>query len=128
MSTKRRSYEEIMMDTMKQFCASDAFKDTVRGIVKEEIGNLNQKSSKPTNAGKGKPATATATKPQLTKKEAIKAWAEKKYTAEERAAYGQQKQAERSKQKEAYEKANAFFTEKVDYKVWRAKYEEFLKA
>ena len=87
----------------------------------------NQKSSKPSSP-KGKPATTKEPKPQLTKQESIKAWAEKKYTPEERAAYGEQKRAERAKKHEAYEKANAFFTEKVDYKVWRAKYEEFLKA
>lgn len=126
MSTKRRSYEEIMADTMNAFVQSDAFKDTVRGIVKEEIANLNLDSKKKPSTPKGKPASDP--KPQMTKKEAIAAWASKKYTEAERKAYGEQKRAERSKQKEAYEKANAFFTEKVDYKVWRAKYEEFLKA
>lgn len=87
-----------------------------------------QKTNKPSSP-KGKPATAVKeSKPQMTKKEAIAKWASEKYTEAERKAYGEQKRAERSKKHEAYEKANAFFTEKVDYKVWRAKYEEFLKA
>ena len=64
-----------------------------------------------------------------TRAEAINAWCEEKgYTAEQRKAYGEAKRAERALQKEAYEKTNACFTERVSKKEWRAKYNEILKS
>ena len=106
-----------------------------KGFTPEQITQLmvaeNAKASvqKPVKGtGAKAPAKKAEEKPQMTRKEAIKAWAEKKYTAEERKQYGEQKKMEREKQKMAYELANAHFTEKVDYKVWRAKYNEILKS
>lgn len=124
-NNKRRSYEEIMADTLQSFVTSDAFQNSVRTIVRDEISKVG--ATKPTTSSKKKP---TATKV----KEAPKTWTEKKaeyaskFTEEERKAYGEQKKLERANQKEAYAKTNEFFKDKgyVGKATWRKKYNEIL--
>ena len=115
------------MFTMKEIENLIKLGFTPEHIVQMNGGSKTTTQKKTKGTGAAAPAVK-AEKPQMTRKEAIKAWAEKKYTEEERKAYGEQKKAEREKQRKAYEMANSSFTEKVDYKVWRAKYNEILKS
>ncbi len=41
-----KNYQTIMQDTLNSFVSSDAFKDTVRSIVREEIGSTVQPPKK----------------------------------------------------------------------------------
>lgn len=94
--------------------------------IEARVDTLENGKKPTTSNGKGK-KTAT-------KKEEPKTWTEKKaeyakqFTEEQRKAYGEQKQAERTKQKTAYEKTNEFFKDKgyVGKATWRKKYNEIL--
>ena len=91
--------------------------------IEERLSKL-ESPKKPTVSEKN--AREKKEKDERTFREKKADWAKEKYTEEERKAYGEQKKAERAKQKKAYEEANKCFKEKVDYKVWKAKYNEIL--
>lgn len=124
-NNKRRSYEEIMRDTLNGFIASDAFQNTVRTIVRDEISKTVPKTQ---------PTTSKKSKPQATKEKDTRTWTEKKaeyasqFSEEDRKAYGEQKRAERANKKLAYEKTNEFFKDKgyVGKAAWHKKYNEIL--
>lgn len=91
-------------------------------MLMELIGKKDKKETK--KQAKKKTTKAEETKKPQTRAEGIDAWCKKKgYTEADRKAYGAAKKAERELQKEAYEMTNAMFSEKVEYKVWRAQYE-----
>lgn len=94
--------------------------------IEARLDNLEQ--PKPTTKKKnGKGNNKVVEQKPTTRREAIKQWAESKYTEEERQAYGLQKKAEREKQKKAYEKTVKFFKgKKVPHSEFMKKYNEFL--
>lgn len=95
--------------------------------IESRVASLekSKKTQNPTTVGKSKPQPKKE-KDERTFREKKAEWAANKYSEAERKAYGEKKKAEREKQHKAYEMANASFKEKVDYKVWKAKYNEIL--
>lgn len=100
------------------------------GAINQRLDSIEVRVNKLENPEKPK----TATKGSGKKAVAQKTWTEKKaeyakqFSEAERKAYGEQKKAEREKQKIAYEKTNKFFAKKgyVGKAVWRKKYNEIL--
>ena len=92
--------------------------ETVEKVIGTKATKQNKSSKK---------TTATATKKTqkfATRREAIEAT----YSEAERKAWGEAKRAERALQHQAYEMTNAQFSEKVEYKVWKAQYNANLVA
>lgn len=90
--------------------------------LKSRVETLEK--GKAPKSGRGSSKEEKAVK---TRREAINEWASKKYTEEERKAFGEAKRAERELQKKAYEATNKKFKERVDHSVWKAEYEKQLK-
>ena len=103
----------------------DAMEDRISSL--EGKKPVSKKADKKPAKQSKKSEPVSVAKP-ATRAEAIEAWCQKKgYSEADRKAYGEAKRAERDLQKKAYEMTNAQFTQKVDYKVWRAAYEANLK-
>ena len=92
--------------------------------IEKRVDALEKVGKKPTTSAKAKPQATEKDTRSFREKKAD--WAKEKYTEEQRKAYGEQKRSEREKKHKAYEEANKCFKEKVDYKVWKAKYDEIL--
>ena len=118
---------EQMMGTMKELKSDYA---ALRADI-DEVKAAQNAPKKPAKKSQPKaaPAKAEKSKKPATRREAIDEWCQKKgYSEADRKAFGEAKRAERELQNKAYEMTNAQFTEKVEYKVWRAQYEANLVA
>ena len=113
----RKTYSQVMEETLNNFVASPKFKDSVRAIVREEIGSEKPKNGKGNNKVVKDNRTWTEKKAEYAKQ----------FSEAERKAYGEQKKAERELQKKAYEATNKKFKGTfVAKSVWKAEYQKQL--
>lgn len=124
---------EQMMAELKEVKANQVALKTEQDSLKAEVSLIKkgQTSTKSNTKKKSTQKDAPSEKATkfATRKEAIEDWCQKKgYSEADRKAYGEAKRAERELQKKAYEMTNAQFTERVEYKVWKAQYEANLVA